>query len=261
MTNQIATFVQQNIDFIGVPFNSPSADFESTTPTDATGPINTNKHSVRVLDYACGPGTKTSILFPYATEFIGMDLSQNMVNAYNRRFSAPSPTITTTTTSHTTTSIDDNDNAASKPKQGASAKAIVADLIAVPKPIGPVTTPECSNFDLVVVCLGFHHMKHLGLATKRLVERLKDGGVLLIIDFVAHSHMETDAKGKNTVAHHGFGPGGVRMMMEDSDVADYEGKVFDEMIDFGADDGGKGGQERKIFMARGRRPVGWKAPV
>jgi SAM-dependent methyltransferase len=47
---------------------------------------------------------------------------------------------------------------------------------------------EWFNFDLAVVGLGFHHFEDPALAATRLAERLKPGGVLLIIDFMPHEH-------------------------------------------------------------------------
>lgn len=41
-------------------------------------------------------------------------------------------------------------------------------------------------FDIAVVGLGFHHFDDPALAAKRLVERLRPGGVLLILDFLPH---------------------------------------------------------------------------
>ena len=41
-------------------------------------------------------------------------------------------------------------------------------------------------FDIAVVGLGFHHFDDPALAAKRLVERLRPGGVLMILDFLPH---------------------------------------------------------------------------
>lgn len=42
------------------------------------------------------------------------------------------------------------------------------------------------HFDIAVVGLGFHHFDDPALAAQRLVERLRPGGVLLILDFLPH---------------------------------------------------------------------------
>lgn len=46
--------------------------------------------------------------------------------------------------------------------------------------------PEFFNFDVAAVGLGFHHFDHPALAARRLAERLKTGGVLVILDFLPH---------------------------------------------------------------------------
>jgi SAM-dependent methyltransferase len=58
---------------------------------------------------------------------------------------------------------------------------------------------EWFNFDLAVVGLGFHHFEDPTLAAARLAERLRPGGVLMIIDFMPH-HGEIEIEG-------GSGPG------------------------------------------------------
>lgn len=59
------------------------------------------------------------------------------------------------------------------------------------------TTPDPSlddekfhNFDIAVVGLGFHHFNDPTLAATRLVQRLKQGGALVIIDFLPHGAVD-----------------------------------------------------------------------
>lgn len=49
---------------------------------------------------------------------------------------------------------------------------------------------EFFDFDIAVVGLGFHHFDQPALAAKRLAERLKKGGVLMIVDFLPHEHFQ-----------------------------------------------------------------------
>lgn len=57
---------------------------------------------------------------------------------------------------------------------------------------------EWFNFDLAVVGLGFHHFEDPTLAATRLAERLRPGGVLMIIDFMPHAHHgEIEIDGEN----------------------------------------------------------------
>jgi SAM-dependent methyltransferase len=72
---------------------------------------------------------------------------------------------------------------------------------------------EWFNFDIAVVGLGFHHFEDPALAATRLAERLKPGGVLMIIDFMPHDHhgeVEPDNDGSSDASPscgHGHGPG------------------------------------------------------
>lgn len=62
--------------------------------------------------------------------------------------------------------------------------------------------PKFFYFDMACVGLGFHHFDDPSLAAKRLVARLKSGGVLVIIDFLPHgAHPDSDHH------HHGHGHG------------------------------------------------------
>ena len=44
-------------------------------------------------------------------------------------------------------------------------------------------TPDLSNFDLVTICMALHHLEDPPEAVRRLVDRLKPGGILLVIDW------------------------------------------------------------------------------
>lgn len=62
MSLQITSYIQQNIDFIGIPKHS--------------GPTT-------LLDYACGTGTISRALGPSVTSIQALDLSSNMVERFN----------------------------------------------------------------------------------------------------------------------------------------------------------------------------------
>jgi SAM-dependent methyltransferase len=63
--------------------------------------------------------------------------------------------------------------------------AVQGDLLA--PTVGPtnpqLTEEELNGFDLVAICMALHHVEDIAWATKRLAERLRPGGVLLIIDW------------------------------------------------------------------------------
>lgn len=77
--------------------------------------------------------------------------------------------------------------AASENPLGASMHAVVGDLC---DPAGVAETlrgEEFFGFEMAVVGAGFHHLEHLELSVRRLVERVRKGGVVVIVDFAEGS--------------------------------------------------------------------------
>jgi SAM-dependent methyltransferase len=223
LINKTHEFVLANLSWLGVDFIDPSTAFEAPS-----GP-STSAHQVRVLDYACGPGTITSILAGHATEFVGIDLSENMVKAYNERFAATSDDAPTL-----------------------NARAVVGDLLDPAGTSSPLSGPEFHNFDLAAIGFGFHHFDDLSLATERLVARLKPGSVFLIADFVTHAKVANNAQ--HNIAHHGFGEEEVHKIFGGAGLVDIgflkiPGPV--KMV-FKGGDGGE--HHRQVFLAKGKKP-------
>jgi SAM-dependent methyltransferase len=71
---------------------------------------------------------------------------------------------------------------------------LLASTVQATKPA--LTDEELSGFDLAAICLALHHVDDVELAVGRLADRLRPGGVLLIIDW-----MRTDTAPANTCAH------------------------------------------------------------
>jgi SAM-dependent methyltransferase len=67
--------------------------------------------------------------------------------------------------------------------------AVQGDLLApVVQPTTPVLSEEeLGGFDLVAICMALHHVDDVEQAAKRLAERLRPGGVLLIIDWATRN--------------------------------------------------------------------------
>jgi SAM-dependent methyltransferase len=81
--------------------------------------------------------------------------------------------------------------------------AVVGNLF-TPEPSDALAEPEYFNFDIVAVGSAYHHFEDVTLATKRLVERLKPGGVLFIIDFIQGAGMDhSHGHGHHGHVHHG----------------------------------------------------------
>ncbi len=103
-------------------------------------------------------------LVPYVTQCVGIDLSEGMVNEYNT--SARNQGIPESEMLAVNGNLLDPQNPYSKELKG--------DWL--------------YGFDIAVVGMGFHHFDDPALAAKKLAERLKKGGVLLILDFLPHKH-------------------------------------------------------------------------
>lgn len=218
MINKTTEFILSNISAIGVDFLEPSSTFENSSNKQTRRPV-------RVLDYACGPGTITSALAGRATEFVGIDLSPNMVQAYNDRFS----------------SLDG---------EKINAKAYVANLFEENGPPEILNDPRFLNFDLVAVGLGFHHFENLPAVTQRLVDRLQPGGVLMILDFFTHDKEDMAGHAAHkTVAHHGFSEAQIKGLFADAGLEDNQVIAYPDEILL------RGVAKRKLFMARGRKPA------
>ncbi len=106
-------------------------------------------------------------LAPYVTQSVGIDLTEGMVKEYN--------------TSARNQGIPETEM-----------QAFQGNLIDPEQPSpASLAGKEFFYFDIVAVGLGFHYFDHPALAAKRLAERLKKGGVLMIVDFLPHEHFQS----------------------------------------------------------------------
>lgn len=175
---------------------------------------------------ASGTGNITQALLPYVTTVKGIDLSEKMVEEYNRAAS--------------TSGIP--------PEQ---ALAVVGDLCFASTDIPDhFRKPEWYSFDLAVIGLGFHHFEDPGLAVQRLSERLRKGGVLVIVDFLPFGSEERDmGEMAKTIKHDGFTREGMERLFGDGGMGevrfDVVGDVTMELK--------KGTVVRKMFVARAEK--------
>ncbi|KAM0325087.1 hypothetical protein ACHAQA_007626 [Verticillium albo-atrum] len=251
---QLAQEIQNRRDFIGVDWVDDDSDDEAA-PGDA-------KKTVKLLDYACGTGLVSRSLAQFTTQCVGVDISANMVGAFNSRAE----------------------------NQGLSPDEMHAYHGNLTDPADPSPAALAGDlffgFDLAVVGLGFHHFDDPEYAARQLVARLKPGGVLLIIDFFehgghghdhshhghkhdghdhkeheghnhkhdGHEHKEDSGHSHGTqtssgVMHHGFSEERMRAMFEGAGAGkDYAlQEVGSGLVFHGTGDERK----RRIFLARG----------
>jgi SAM-dependent methyltransferase len=159
-----------------------------------------------------------------ASECVGVDISENMVGAYNAKAKDLYPE---TRHAHVGNLLDPED----------ASPSALADA-------------SFSGFDLAGVGAGFHHFDDPVLAAKRLAGRLNPGGVLFILDFKPHApHKEAHANG---VTHHGFSEEQVRKLFEDAGCGvDFRFKTTSPVV---FSDASKGTEmTREVFLARGTK--------
>jgi SAM-dependent methyltransferase len=74
--------------------------------------------------------------------------------------------------------------------------AVVGDLFDKANPSPPeFNAPEWKNFDLVTVGFAFHHFEDVVHSAKRLKDRLRPGGALVINDFLEGGDLKADENG------------------------------------------------------------------
>ena len=232
MIQFVTSWIISHLSWIGVDFVDPSSEFEEPSETPK---------QVRFFDYACGPGTLTAIFLPYVTEAVGLDLSENMVDAYNKRF------------------LDSNK----------SAKATVGNLVdpADPPPPEWSQDPSLQSFDFVAIGFGVHHFEDPPGSIKTLAKRVRPGGVFLIAEILNermpthHSHdfasfHEIPSNAYGITKPHGF----TRQLMEDyftaAGLVDFKMEVIGEKVtmEMKNKEGNLVPIERQLFIAVGKRP-------
>lgn len=82
--------------------------------------------------------------------------------------------------------------------------AVQGDLLApVVQPTNPeMSEEELNGFDMVAICMALHHVDDIELATRRLAERLRPGGVLLIIDWATRNSSEGGIESSPSTSGH-----------------------------------------------------------
>ncbi|KAK1993905.1 methyltransferase domain-containing protein [Colletotrichum falcatum] len=156
----------------------------------------TESKRIKLLDYACGTGLISRALAQFTTHCVGIDISENMVAVYNAR--AENQGLST----------DEM-----RAYQGDLTDPSDPDPAAFSASFDP--SGRFRDFDVAGVGLGFHHFSDPELSARRIVERLRPGGVFFILDFLPHGAADAAAlPAARTVVHHGFSEERMRAVFE-----------------------------------------------
>ncbi|PGH14589.1 hypothetical protein AJ79_02924 [Helicocarpus griseus UAMH5409] len=168
MQAQMREFLEKNIEWLGI--------------TGAPGDEDREK---KMLDYACGNGFLTRIYHPHFTKCIGIDIAPGMIEKYNEAAV----------------------QLGLAPEQ---MYGFVGDLSApsikdAADENNPFSTLP-SDFDFAAIAMSLHHMEDPSATLIKLSERVRRGGIVLAIDWLASpsssSEQSTDAQGQHTHHHH-----------------------------------------------------------
>ena len=112
---------------------------------------------------------------------------------------------------------------------------------------------EFHNFDLAVVGLGFHHFPSHVVALQRLAERLKIGGVLLILDFTPENELlsEEERKHRHDVSASGFSESDMATLFEKAGLKDAKYTVMEQPVEMRRPNRTV---VKKVFMAKAVKP-------
>ncbi|KAJ5156317.1 hypothetical protein N7492_009120 [Penicillium capsulatum] len=189
---------------------------------------------IRMLEYACGPGMISMALAPFLTNVVGVDVSENMVDEFNRNAAVMG--LSDKVTGH---------------KADLLAESVSTDF----------SGPTFSNFDLLTVSMALHHFEHPDRALQQLTKRLKSNGVCFIIDLVPeeghHGHSHHHGHGEHehpfgeaakTVKTHGFSREDMQRLFEGVGLnVQFEYEIVSEPFVFHKDEQSF---HKTVFMAR-----------
>lgn len=143
------------------------------------------------------------------------------------------------------------------------AHAIIGNLLSPnpsdqpkPSPANGITEADLYNFDIAAIGLGFHHFHDHEGAIAKLAERLRPGGVLLIIDFTEERKggFARDHKfvGQHTVKTFGFSEAQMKELFEDQGLCDVGYSVMDQPVTLRMDEANP--VTTRIFLGRATKP-------
>ncbi|KAK7053148.1 hypothetical protein VNI00_003767 [Paramarasmius palmivorus] len=121
-----------------------------------------DKESSEVMDFGCGNGFNSSLLALDSKALVGVDISNGMVEEYNRNV--------------------EKWGFNKIPSTKGKVKAVCADI--TNKEAALPSELEGRKFDIIFCCMTYHYLPDINDTTRALASFLKPGGTLLVIDWV-----------------------------------------------------------------------------
>lgn len=136
---------------------------------------------------------------------------------------------------------------------GIPSHAVVGNLMLPDSEIdASLRTPDMYGFDLVAVGLGFHHFADAAGSIVKLAERLKPGGVVLIIDLCDEGDFEFNAEAHSAIVAHGFSEEAMRKVFEAAGLTEVRYRVMPEPLEMRFKDKPS---LKNAFLCRASKPL------
>ncbi|KAI0145562.1 S-adenosyl-L-methionine-dependent methyltransferase [Xylariaceae sp. FL1272] len=247
INDQVQDCIQQNAEWI----NARQA------PANANSPV-------KLLDYACGFGSASMAMLDSFDTIRGIDISESMVNGYNELAK----------------------KLGLHPDRMA---AVQGNLLDEPSD-RIIDGPEFFDAEAIVMTMALHHIKYPSALLSKMVQRLRPCGVVIIVDWLDpspaltlagsdtelgstsddpssqishddaddHHHVEPHQHAQTTIARAGFSEQDLRLLFKlaGCEESSFGVRSYGELSLVPEHRSGvRGGMERTLFIAKGRKPL------
>ena len=128
-------------------------------------------------------------------------------------------------------------------------RAVQGDLLAGS---GPLDDPDLSDFDVAVISMALHHVEDPEMMVKKLAERLRPGGSLVVVDRLVPAGtgppLPASFPAAHTVTRQGFGEEEILGMFAAAGLSDHGFLLYPRLSKVPPELGG----DQQLFFARGK---------
>ncbi|KAK2836059.1 hypothetical protein FQN49_006722 [Arthroderma sp. PD_2] len=192
------------------------------------GPSKDDQPERKMMDYACGEGYISRFFTAYFSKCIGVDVAPGMVERFNQ----------------------------TARKEGFPETQLYAVEGNLTESEGTpsIAKEEFFNFDLIIIAMALHHIAEPQELINRLVERLRPGGAVVVVDWEKEVDSKINPAGADhpaahTVAHVGFDKEEMNGIFSKAGCQDSDYTLMKEQMVVPASWGGK----KTLFFAKGTK--------